>query len=155
MLATMLVALHAWAQAQAPAPRPDFTGVWVMDTTKFEKHDAELVALKLTVSIHGDTLAIVTDVTDAHRPPSTSSAKYGLDGKPSQNPMGGGGNVLTALVSWDGATLILSSSGDLNGRSLKTTERWSLDATAKTMTRQYHAVIGDREQSQTLLFTRQ
>ncbi|MGE5098903.1 MAG: alpha/beta hydrolase [Deltaproteobacteria bacterium] len=38
------------AGAQVSTVRPDFTGVWVMDTTKFAKNDPVLVSLTLTVT---------------------------------------------------------------------------------------------------------
>jgi hypothetical protein len=146
------------ARAQSPVSHPDFTGVWVMDTTKFQNNDPILLALKLTVSMRGDTLRIETAATDLRGDSTvslTGRADYGLDGKPFQGTMGAGNAVMTRTLSWDGTTLVLSTSGNINGRSLESTERLRLDAAGKTMTRDYVGTVNGRTQSQTLVFTRQ
>ena len=146
------------ARAQASASHPDFTGIWVMDTTKFQKNDPILLALKLTVSMHGDTLRFETVATDVRGDSTvnvTSRADYGLDGKSFQGSMGAGNAVMTRRLSWDGTTLVLSTSGNINGRSLESTERLRLDSAGKTMTRDYVGTVNGRTQSQTLVFTRQ
>lgn len=129
-----------------------------MDTTKFQKNDPVLLALKLTVSMHGDTLRIETAATDVRGDSTvsvTGRADYDLDGRPLQGMMGGGHAVMSRTLSWDGATLVLSTSGNINGRPLESTERLRLDAAGKTMTRDYVGTVNGRTQSQTLVFTRQ
>lgn len=144
--------------AQSQRDHPDVTGVWVMDTTKFQKTDTVLIALTLTVSREGDTLRVASDVTDKRGQAlvnSTSTARYALDGSPRPNAIAGGSAVVTSLLSWDGAILVLSSAGEISGRSIMTTERWTIDATGKTMSRYHVTAINGREVSQTLMFTRQ
>jgi len=153
-LAVVAIALPC-VGAQSPTVRPDYTGVWVMDTTKFEKNDAVLLALTLTVSKHGDTLVVLTEGTDAGRGQFAVTASYALDGTPRQTTAPGSNTVSINKLSWEGATLVLSSSRDVNGRSLKITERWTLDATGKTLSKQQVSAIEGRARSQTLVFTRQ
>jgi hypothetical protein len=143
------------AAAQAPASHPDFTGTWMMDTTKLPKSDASLLALTLDIARRGDTLFVKTEGRDATRGPFTTSSTYGFDGKPWQNAIPGGGAIVAGVLSWERETLVISSSGYAGERLLKIIERWSLDPSAKTLTRRQAAVVGGNERSQTLAFTRQ
>ena len=141
--------------AQAPASHPDFTGTWMMDTTKLPKSDAALLALTLTIARRGDTLLVMTEGTDATRGAFRTNSTYGFDGKPRPNTLAGGGAVVGGVLSWEGETLVISSSGDVGGQSLTIVERWSLDPSGRTLTRRQAAVGGGHERSQTLAFTRQ
>ncbi|HEY2824481.1 MAG TPA: hypothetical protein VGI83_02950 [Gemmatimonadales bacterium] len=154
-LAMSTMALRA--AAQAPVSHPDLTGVWVMDTTKFHKTDSVLVALTLTVARRGDTLTVSTEGSDLRGGVTSSfvsKAVYRLDGAPTQNTMTGTTTTLTSQVSWDGPTLVLTSSGERNGKSYRTTERWTLDAASRTMSRQATFLMGGMDRSQVLVFSR-
>ena len=148
-----IVAASASLGAQSAASHPDFTGTWKMDTTKFAKRDAELAGLTLTVSNHGDTLLVVTDVVDAGRPPLQMRSTY-----PSMRAPGGqSADTLarTAVRGWVGDTLVLRRVETRPDRTLQIEERWTLDASGRTLSRAQTVVDGIRWSRQTLVFTRQ
>ena len=143
----------AFAGAQSTVSHPDFTGIWKMDTTKFAKHDAELAGLTLTVSNHGDTLLIVTDVVDAGRPPVQMRSIY----PPRQAPGGRAADTPApaSIRGWVGDTLVLRRVEQRPDRTLNIEERWTLDQSGRTLSRSQTAVDGIRWSRQTLVFTRQ
>ena len=139
--------------AQTAVAHPDFTGIWKMDTTKFAKHDAALAGLRLTVSNRGDTLLIVTDVVDTGRPPvqmrSIYLSKQAPGGQPADTL------VRASVRGWVGDTLVLRRVEQRPERTLNIEERWTLDASGRTLSRAQTVVDGIRWSRQTLLFTRQ
>jgi hypothetical protein len=141
--------------AQRAGQHPDVAGTWRMDTTKFEKHDAALASLTLTVRHLGDTLLIVTDGVDVGRPPFQMTARYlperliraGSATDTSKHP---------SVLTWAGDTLVLRTIESRPGRTLNIEERWAIDPSGQTLTRSQHVVdetIG-RVSQQTLVFTR-
>ena len=124
-----------------------------MDTTKFEKHDAELAILTLTVSNHGDTLLVVTDVVDAGRPPRF---RCGRSTRRDRRPWSARGHAdADSVQGWTGDTLVLRRVEKRPERTLNIEERWTLDASGRTLSRAQTVVDGIRWSRQTLLFTRQ
>jgi hypothetical protein len=141
------------AGAQSAASHADFTGRWKMDTTKFDKHDADLAGLTLTVSNRANTLLVVTDVVDAGRPPVQMRSTY-LSIKAAGAPPGD--MLVSASVrGWVGDTLVLRRVEHRPDRTLNIEERWTLDADGRTLSRAQTVVDGIRWSRQTLLFTRQ
>jgi hypothetical protein len=124
-----------------------------MDTTKFDKRDAALAGLALTVSNHGDTLLVITDVLDAGRPPMQMRASY------LSTPVNGGGAADTlgrsSVRGWVGDTLVLRRVEQRPERTLNIEERWTLDPSGRTLSRSQTVVDGIRWSRQTLVFTRQ
>ena len=139
--------------AQSTASHPDFAGTWKMDTTKFDKHDAALAGLTLTVSSHGDTLLVVTDVVDTGRAPVQMRATYlsrqASDGQRADTL------VRASIQGWAGDTLVLRRVEKRPERTLNIEERWTLDPSARTLSRAQTVVDGIRWSRQTLVFTRQ
>jgi len=146
-----ILAAAASLGAQSSANHPDITGTWKMDTTKFDKHDPALAGLTLTVSNHGDTLLVVADVVDAGRPPvqmrSTYLSMQAAAGQPIE--------TRTSVKGWIGDTLVLRRVEKRPDRTLEIEERWTLDASGRTLSRSQTAVDGIRWSRQTLVFTRQ
>jgi hypothetical protein len=108
--------------------------------------------LKLTVSKHGDTLLVVTDVVDVGRPPVQMRATYlgrqATGGQPA--------DTLRAIVQgWIGDTLVLRRVEQRPERTLNIEERWTFDGTGRTLSRSQTVVDGIRWSRQTLVFTRQ
>jgi hypothetical protein len=122
-----------------------------MDTTKFAKHDAELLGLRLNVTARGDTLVIVTDVQDIGRPPYVSTTRYVPELSPAPGTQREGVNSL----AWAGDTLILRSTMARPDRTLLMEERWTIDETGHTLSRLQTVLDGKRRSQQTLVFTRQ
>jgi hypothetical protein len=151
LCATVLAAAPSLG-AQSAASRPDVTGSWKMDTTKFAKRDPELADLKLTVSKHGDTLLVVTDVLDVGRPPVQMRTTYlGRQATVGQPP----DTLRTSIQGWIGDTLVLRRVEQRPERTLNIEERWTLDGTGRTLSRSQTVVDGIRWSRQTLVFTRQ
>jgi hypothetical protein len=147
-----ILAASAPLGAQSAASHPDVTGTWKMDTTKFVKRDAALAGLTLTVSNHGDTLLVVTDVVDAGRPPVQMRSTY-----LSQTSGGQPADALARATvrGWVGDTLVLRRVEARPDRTLNVEERWTLDASGRTLSRAQTVVDGIRWSRQTLVFTRQ
>ncbi|HEV8448774.1 MAG TPA: hypothetical protein VGQ44_18210 [Gemmatimonadaceae bacterium] len=124
-----------------------------MDTTKFAKHDAQLVGLTLNVLTRGDTLIVATDVVDAGRPPVQMRSTY----LPNQAPGTQPADTLARMSvrGWVGDTLVLRRVERRPDRTLEIEERWTLDASGRTLSRSQTAVDGIRWSRQTLVFTRQ
>ena len=157
----LLTCLVAAQPALGQVPTPNFSGVWVMDTTKFAKHDPVLVALKLTIKQTGDSLTIVSDIGDQRGGPTgpitktTTTTPYRLDGKPIQNLMVNG-TLATNSLAWNHDTLVMVATGTArDSQTLTITTRWTLDAKRTTLTQQQRMEHGARLANQTLLFTKQ
>jgi len=152
LCATILAASSSVGAQSAPS-HPDFMGTWRMDTTKFAKHDAALAGLTLTVSDHGDTLLVVTDVVDAGRPPVQMRSTYPPRPAPGNQPADAPARM--SVRGWIGDTLVLRRVEQRPDRTLQIEERWTLDASGRTLSRSQTAVDGIRWSRQTLMFTRQ
>ena len=153
MLCATVLAASASVGAQSAPSHADFTGIWKMDTTKFAKHDPALAGLTLTVSNHGDTLLVVTDVVDAGRPPVQMRSAYLWR----QTTGGQAADTLARAIvrGWVGDTLVLRRVEARPDRTLNIEERWTLDDSGRTLSRSQTVVDGIRWSRQTLLFTRQ
>jgi hypothetical protein len=149
---TLAVTALPALKAQTAPPRPNVAGVWTMDTTKFAKHDAELAALRLSVTARGDTLVIVTDVQDVGRPPYTSTSRYVPERE--LKPAAATDTVRLNGLTWAGDTLILRSTMTRPDRTLNMEERWAVDETGHTLSRLQTVLDGTRRSQQTLVFTR-
>jgi hypothetical protein len=148
-----VLAIGSKAFAQQPARQPDFRGVWRMDTTKFEKRDALLSALELSVSQRGDTLSIITDVADTGRAPIQMRSWY----LPAASPgltAASDSRATADSFDWQGDTLVLRRTERRPERTLEIEERWALDASGNTLARYQRVRDGARLSQQTLLFTR-
>jgi hypothetical protein len=149
------LAISAIAQLGAQAAgssqrRPDFSGTWVLDTARSIR-DGSLPGLTLTVVRSGDTLSVRSEGVNAGGSFSTRM-RYGFDGKPLANTLSG--VTLASTLSWDGATMIVTSSGDANGNKIVIDDRWSLDADGQTLTRHSSFSVNGQRRSETLVFTK-
>ena len=121
------------ALAQAPAVHPDFTGVWVMETAK---SPGPMIPLAMTYAIEqrGDTIRIQRD-TKSKRGDFSASLVYGTDGKPWKNSVTEGGTQVevSSVLTWEGSTLIITSTLNASGQEIHQVEKWSLDASGKTL----------------------
>jgi hypothetical protein len=100
----------------------------------------------------GDTLSVRSEGSNA-RGPFVTTARYGFDGKPWQNVLGG---VLTlsTVTSWEGSTLVFASTGEANGQPITTTDRWTLDSAGVRMTRQSTFAANGQTRSEVLVLVR-
>ena len=87
------------------AARPDFSGRWIMDSTRSNR-DGVLSSLTLTVRRAGDTLFVRSEGVNAGGTFSANSI-FDVTGRATENNQGG--VVLTSTAAWQGATLRLTS----------------------------------------------
>jgi hypothetical protein len=141
--------------ASLPAQHPDpraLTGTWKMDTTKFAKHDRELVSLTLNVAQHGDTLLIVTDGRDVTGPPFTMTNRYIAEGAPSAQAMDSVSHL--GRVTWAGDTMVVRLIEKRPQRTLDIEEHWLMLSDGQTLSRFQSVRDGARLSRQTLIFSR-
>lgn len=146
------------SSAAAQAARANFTGTWVLDASKSQGSQMVPSAATWTIVQHGDTL--VTDRETALEGFGTVKSRVvvGLDGKSWKNtvPQPGAGDVETSSVaSWDNGTLVMTTSGNVQGTDFVQTDRWVLSADGKSLTSQRSVSAGGQEvSSATLTFTK-
>lgn len=128
------------------APRPDFSGRWIMDSTRSSR-DGVLSSLTLSVRRSGDTLLVRSDGANAAGAFSTNSI-FDLTGRATENNLRG--IVLTTTAAWHGAILVLTSKGSANGRSMTLEDSWSVDATGSRLTRNESLSVDGQVRSESL-----
>lgn len=114
--------------------KPDFGGTWKLNTEKSDPMGGmgggggggggAMMMSATTITQNATQLVIETKFGD-----QTRTTTYNLDGKESVNA--GRNGEMKSMVSWDGATLVISST-NANGNTSK--EVRSLSADGKTMT---------------------
>ena len=119
--------IAAWAQSQT-----DFSGTWTLNAEKSDpppqrggggRGPGGPITIKQTAS----ELAITSE---GRQGPQTLT--YKLDGSESTNP-GRGGMEVKSKAKWDGATLVIETTRDVNGTAVTTTEKRRLDNGGKDM----------------------
>lgn len=128
-----LVAISS-AWGQAPAVRPNFTGVWALDTARTQPGPVRPMALSYAIEQHGDTIT-VTRHTRTMRGEFTAHLVYGTDGRAWQNSVDQGGVrvEVSSVLTWEGSTLVITSTLATGGQSLHQVERWSLDPNGRDL----------------------
>lgn len=149
------IAILSACAASLQAQRSDLraiTGRWTMDTTKFDKHDPQLVALTLTASRHGDTLLVVTDGRDVTGPPFTMTNRFLADDVPSAQALDSVSHL--GRLTWAGDTMVVHVVEKRPQRTLDIEERWLVLKDGQTLSRFQSVRDGQRLSRQTLVFTR-
>ena len=132
LAATMAVILPFAAHAQG---KPDFSGTWTLDTAKSDPAPAGRGgggggAATLTIKQTATELAVQSE---GRQGPQTMT--YKLDGSESKNEqMGrGGAQTIVSKAKWDGASLIIDTTREIQGMSITTHEVRKLDNGGKEM----------------------
>lgn len=132
LAATMAVIIPFAAHAQG---KPDFSGTWTLDTAKSDPAPAGRGgggggAATLTIKQTATELAIQSE---GRQGPQTMT--YKLDGSESKNEqMGrGGAQTIVSKAKWDGASLVIDTTRDIQGMSITTHEVRKLDNGGKEM----------------------
>jgi len=130
LVAAMVIPFPARAQG-----KPDFSGTWTLDTAKSDPppqgRGGGGGGATLTIKQTGTELAVTSE---GRQGPQTMT--YKLDGSPSSNEvMGrGGAQTVKSTAKWEGATLVIETTRDIQGMSITTKEVRSLSADGKVMT---------------------
>lgn len=114
--------------AQSTRGRPDFTGIWVMDTA-LSPGPTLPRALSYTIQHHGDTVTIRRHTVNSQGE-FTADLVYGTDGKPWRNTTTQAGVPvqITSVLTWAGDSLVITSELEAGGQALHQVETWSLDS---------------------------
>jgi hypothetical protein len=113
------------AQAQA---KPDFSGTWTLDTAKSDPAPQGRGGGGGGGGRGGGPVTIKQTATEI----TIGMNTYKLDGSPTE--IQGRGGVQKATAKWDGAKLVISTSFDMQGQAVTTTQTRSLSADGKEMT---------------------
>ncbi len=143
--------LESWAQQ-----KPNFSGTWTFDASRSDALPAGrggrggggrgLAALGMSPDA---PVVIAQGATEITIGPAT----YKLDGSPSTITGGRGGSA-QATAKWDGAKLVIETTRDMRGNTLKTKEVRSLDSSGKEMSVELTISAPQGEQTRKLLFTK-
>jgi hypothetical protein len=135
----MAVAVLAAALAvpvSAQSAHPSFAGTWVLDPAKTINNTAGPApdGATRTVVQHGDTLLVDTDAESAMGPQHTHLV-WGLDGKAWKNTIAVAGTTadVSTVLSWDGSTLVTTSSLSVMGIDVMQVDRWAMAADGKSI----------------------
>lgn len=154
LLLTLLAVAPAVAGAQAAA-RPDYSGTYVLDPALSE---GQMVPSKMTLKIAQVPAGLTVDRTiTGENGETTSQVKYALDGSTSKNTINFGPNPVevSTVVSWDGASPVLTSSMQAGGGDAQIVEKWSLGDGGKKLTVDRKITAGGQEFSNKLVLVKQ
>jgi hypothetical protein len=148
LLATVLAAVFA-SQLLLAQSAPSFSGVWKQSNDRSEPKRKGDVTLKID---HRDPeFTVETTILRGSGSPRVAKQRYTTDGKPSTTTGADGDEFLTSIV-WKGSELVFSIEEHEDGRTLRSTETWSLieDGSALKRVRER----SDGSQKQTLVYLR-
>lgn len=158
-LASALFAVASLAAAPLAAQtHPDFSGKWELDPKSVEGAPNGMGPVSLTLTVTQDAKTI--KVVQAAKTPmgdQESTTAYNVDGSESKNTLSNGGMSveLVSTGAWEGPVLVVTTKGDIQGQTLTTTERWSLDAGGKTLRLQRDLSMMGQGYSLKLAFNKQ
>lgn len=150
----MLVVAPLAAPLAAQAAHPDFSGKWTLDPVQ-SGAGADGVSATVTVTQSEKALKVEQSVVSPAGK-QDATLNYMLDGSPSKNTVSAQGmNVeLSSTTAWDGATLVITTSADVQGATVKTVDHWSLDATGKVLTLSTDISFGPQSMSRKQVFNK-
>jgi hypothetical protein len=137
--ATTFILLGARAQAAAP----NLSGEWKLNFAK-SNYGKFPAPLSMTRKIaHNDPKLILSTTQKGAQGEVTSNLAYTTDGKESVNKLAGGEAKGTA--QWIGDKLMIESSREFQGATLKQKDIWALSADGKTLTIDSHVSLPNGE----------
>jgi hypothetical protein len=138
-----VAAVFLLSGAPARAAEPNLSGEW---TLNLEKSDYGKFPTPISVSRkidHTGSKLIFTTTQKGAQGEVTSKLAYTTDGKESVNEVAGGQSKGTA--QWIGGILIIESSREFQGVTLKQKEIWRLSSDDKVLTIDSHVSIPNGE----------
>ena len=131
LLLTVLAVAPAVVRAQAA--HPDYSGTYVLDPAQSQ---GERLPQKMTLKITQTPAGLTVDRTQTNQMgESTAQMKYTLDGAASKNTLNMGGNPVdvSTVVTWEGASAVLTSAMKFGDNDAQSVEKWSLDDGGKKL----------------------
>ncbi len=153
------IALQAQAgPAGAPAAataHPDFSGTWVLDTTKSQSPMPLPGTMQIVVAQAANSMKIDRTASTPNGDMSTST-NWTLDGQTSKNTVTQMGMSIdmNTIANWDGAALVAKTTADVGGQTLEQTDRWSLSADGKELTINTDVSAGGQQMSAKLVLNK-
>src|SRR4029450_8629517 len=151
MVAAIIIPFTARAQS-----KPDFSGTWTLDTAKSDpapqgRGGGGMGAGSVTIKQTGSDLA---SASEGRRCPKTRT--YKLDGSESSNEVRGRGGAQTvkSKAKWDGASLVIDTTRDIQGMTITTQEVRRLDNGGKDMIVETTAQTPQGEQKRKVVYTK-
>jgi len=154
LLFTLLAVAPVVAGAQAAA-RPDYSGTYVLDPAQSE---GQMVPQKMTLKIAQAPAGLTVDRTiTGDQGETTSQVKYALDGSTSKNTVTMGPNSVdvSTVVTWEGASPVLTSMMQAAGGEAQIVEKWSLADGGKKLTLDRKISAGGQDFANKLVFVKQ
>jgi hypothetical protein len=147
-IAAFVLPLAARAQS-----KPDFTGTWTVDPAKSDPVPAGRGAASGTLTIK-QTGQEVLFVNEGRQGPQL--LMYRLDGSESTNQVVGRGGTtpLKSKAKWDGSSLVVETTRELNGISIATKEVRRLSNAGKEMEVETTIQTPQGEQKRKTIFTK-
>ena len=156
LLLTALVVAPALARAQASAAtHPDYSGTYVLDPAQSV---GERLPQKMTLKITQTPAGLTIDrAQTTQMGESTTQMKYALDGSASKNTLNMGGNSVdvSTVVTWEGASPVLTSSMKFGENDAQSVEKWSLDPDGKKLSIDRKISAGGQEFTNKLVLVKQ
>ena len=155
LLLTAFVVAPVAARAQAAAAHPDYSGTYVLDPAQSE---GQMIPQKMTLKIAQTPADLTLDRTQTSQMgESTSHMKYTLDGAPSKNTLTMGGNSVdvSTIVTWEGASPVLTSSMKFGENDAQSIEKWSLAPDGKKLSIERKINAGGQEFGNKLVLVKQ
>ena len=153
LLLTLLAVAPAVARAQAA--HPDYSGTYVLDPAQSE---GQMVPQKMTLKIAQTATGLTVDRTQTNQMgESTSQFKYTLDGAASKNSINMGGNPVdvSTVVTWEGASPVLTSAMKFGDNEAQSVEKWSLADGGKKLSIDRKVSAGGQEFTNKLVLVKQ
>ena len=151
LLGAVILPFHANAQG-----KPDFTGTWTLDTAKSDPAPAGRGgggggAATLTIKQTGTELSVQSE---GRQGPQTMT--YKLDGSESKNEqMGrGGAQTVVSKAKWDGSSLVIDTTREIQGMTITTHEVRTLDNGGKEMKVESTTQTPQGEQKRKVVYTK-
>jgi hypothetical protein len=131
------------SEAPVRAANPNLSGEWKLNLTKSD-YGKFPAPISVTRKIDDNGLKLVSTTTQkGTQGEVTSKLTYTMDGKESVNEVAGGQSKGTA--QWIGGMLIIESSREFRGATLKQKEIWRLSSDGKVLTVDAHVSIPNGE----------
>lgn len=153
--AALLLALALpFAPSVAQTAHPDFSGKWTLDPVQ-SGAGADGVSAVVTITQGEKTLKVEQNITSPMGNQS-STLNYTLDGTPSKNTVSAQGMTvgLSSTTAWEGPVLVVTTSAEVQGNTVKTIDHWSLDATGKVLTLSSDISFGPQSMSRKQVFNK-
>jgi hypothetical protein len=156
--ATLALTLASLVSPLAAQARPDFTGKWTLDP-KASEGPMMPVAMTVVVTQNVKTLKVENTSTMAmgeQKMEQKSTLTYNLDGSVAKNVLTaqGGSLELSSTGAWDGKTLVITTKADLPAGQLNQIDHWMMAPDGKSLNLTRDVAVGTQSMAIKLSFTK-